>query len=203
MSQEYPTVLAHPRPPAHARPPANVRSTLLCSGIAVLRSRGLFESYAEKLDETAREPIVNIIAGVWMPLAIGMAHFQAVDALGLSADDAFAIGASSGRRIHATLLHTLVRMATGAGASPWTVFENYGRLWSRIFDGGRIQISKVGPKDALLEFSVFPPARFAYFRNAFRGVNHAGISLFVNTLYVRELVNRRKPDEFALRISWA
>jgi hypothetical protein len=195
-------VMVHPRAPARPGPPQHIRSTLLCSGIAELRLRGHFDAYVEKLLPEARETILTMIAGVWLPMSIAMAHFQAITALELSPDEAFAIGASSGQRIHQTLLHALVRLATGVGASPWTLFENYPRLWARIFDGGGVTISKVGPKDALLEFAAFPPARFAYFRDAFRGANHSGLTLFVTTVYVREMPTRRSPSGFALRVAW-
>ncbi|GAC1558770.1 MAG: hypothetical protein NVS3B10_17820 [Polyangiales bacterium] len=183
--------------------PTRCRSTLLCSGIAELRARGHFENYAAALEPAARDEILTMIAGVWMPMRIAMAHFQAVETLGLSDEEAFDIGGSSGRRIHATLLHTLIRLATSAGASPWTVFQNYGRMWARIFDGGRIVITRVAPKDALVEISCCPPARFHYYRNAFRGANHSGLALFARTVFVRELPSRRGHDEFALRVSWA
>jgi len=179
-----------------------VRSTLICSGLTELRQRGLFDTYVERLPPETREIIVTSVAGLWLPVDVALDHFRAVESLGLSADVAFEIGAGSGKRIQQSVLSTLVRLAAGAGANPRTVFQNYGRLWSRIFDGGTFQIDHHGPKDAVIEYSNLPPCQFSYFRNAFRGANDAGLRLFTRVVYVRELGGRATDDGMALRVSW-
>jgi hypothetical protein len=176
---------------------------LLCSGQAELRQRGYFDRYVAHLPPGSREVITSLVAGVWLPISVGMHHFAACDALGLSASEAFDLGAASGRRIQRSTLSTLVRLATGAGATPWTVLDGtYARLWQRIFTGGTLVIRKEGPKDATIAFEDVPPFRFAYFRNAFRGTNHAGLSLFASKLYVRELVERTSETAIVFRVAW-
>jgi hypothetical protein len=179
-----------------------VRSTLLCSGIAELRGRGLFEAYAARLEPSARDVLVNAIAGVWLSIDVAMQHFAAIDSLGLTPAEAFEIGAASGKRVQQSVLQTLVRLASGAGANPWTVFQIYGRLWPRLMDGGGFTISRLGPKDAVLEYRRMPPCRFAYFRHAFRGVNHAGVGLFATSVYVNEAPRGANPDGMRLHCSW-
>jgi hypothetical protein len=179
-----------------------VRSTLICSGITELRERGLFEAYAAKLEADVRDALVHAIAGVWFSVDVAMKHYAAVDSLGIGAKDAFEIGSGAGRRIQESALQTLVRLASGAGATPWTVFQVYENLWRRIMDGGGFAVSRTGPKDALIEYRAMPPCRFAYFREAFRGANHAGISLFAKSVYVHELPKRRTKDGMVLQCSW-
>lgn len=179
-----------------------VRSTLICSGLTELRQRGAFDEYVARLSPGPREVILAAVAGVWLPADVALEHFRAVDALGLTADEAFAIGAGSGRRIQQSVLSTLVRLAAGAGANPWTVFQNYERLWSRIFDGGTFHIDRLGPKEVRVDYASLPPCRYAYFRNAFRGANDAGLRLFSRVLYVRELTACASDDGMALRVSW-
>ncbi len=185
-----------------ARALVRVRSTLLLSGIRELRGRNLFDAYCENLDPSAREVVLGAIAGEWLPIAIAMAHFEACDALNLSSTEAFEIGQGSGKRIQQSVLHTLVRLAAGAGTTPWTVFENYGRLWRRILDGGQVVVLKCGPKEARIDCHGLPPARFAYFRNAFRGTNHVGLSLFARSLFIRELPQPAGDGSLSYRVSW-
>jgi hypothetical protein len=180
-----------------------VRSTLICSGIAEFRARGLFDAYAAKLDPPARDVLVNAIAGVWLSADIAMKHFGAIDSLGLTPTEAFEIGASSSRRVQQSVLQTVVHLASGAGATPWTVLQVYERLWPRIMDGGAFTISRAGPKDAVIEYRMVPPCRFPYFRNAFRGVNHAALGLFTTTVYVNEMPKRSSADGMAFHCAWA
>jgi len=184
-------------------PLRRVRSTLICSGIVELRERGLFDTYAATLEGEAREVLVNSIAGIWLPVDIAMKHYAAVDSLGLTEADAFQIGSAAGRRIQESALQTLVRLAAGAGTTPWTVFQVYESLWKRIMDGGGFAVSRVGPKDALIEYRGMPPCQFSYFREAFRGANHSGIGLFAKTVYVHELPKRRSASGMVLQCSWA
>jgi hypothetical protein len=179
-----------------------VRSTLLCSGIAVFRTRGLFDRYVANLAPAPRDALLGAIAGTWLPIDVAMAHFAAVEALGLSPDEAFAIGASSGERIQKSVLQTLVRLAAGAGANPWTVFFTYPRLWERIFDGGGFAIKRLGPKEAELDIRMLPMSRYAYFRHAFAGANYVGLGLFARKVYVNVLAKRSTDTSCAMRVSW-
>jgi hypothetical protein len=199
-AKEY--VAVYPLPPTLVRSVVSGRSTLLCSGIASFRSRGLLDRYLAGLPDSLREEMANLIAGVWLPVSTVNAHFAAAEQLGLSAEEAFAIGVESGTRTQQTVLKTLTRLAAGAGADPWTALGQYGRLWSRVFDGGGVVIRRLGRKEALVTLSELPFARFEYFRHAFRGSNHAGLSPFARTLYVREHPALRSVNGFALRLSW-
>ena len=196
--QSLPLATASPRASATLR---NVRSTLICSGLVELRARGLYDRYLQELDPVAAPAIVGAIAGMWLPLETAMAHFAACDRI-VPTDVAFEIGGSSGRRVQQSALATLVRLATGAGATPWTVFANYERLWSRIFDGGRVTVEKVGPKDAIIRHEGMALARFAYFRNAIRGANDGALRLFAPNLFVRELPQFTTATTMRYRCAW-
>jgi hypothetical protein len=199
---ERDVVAAYPTRSRRPEPVKRYRSTLLCSGIAVFRERGLFDRYAAELDPETRDTLVNAVAGVWLPASVATSHFAAVDALGLTADEAFEIGEASGKRIQGTVLHALIHMAAGTVATPWSVLNVYERIWPRIFDGGGFTILRAGPKEATLELHALPVARFAYFRNAYRGANSVVLRRFASMLYVREVKRTRVDDGFTLRIAW-
>lgn len=182
-------------------PLRHVRSTLLCSGIAELRTRGLLDTYLRHLPKQAADILIPAVAGTWLPLEIGHAHYIACDALGLNPEECAAIGGASGTRLQQSLLQTFVRLAQGAGASPLTLFPAYPRVYNRHFDGGSLALSRLGPKDVSLELRDFPFARYAYFRHGFRGMNAEGLKLFARTVYVRETSS--SPTSIVLRISWA
>src|SRR5690349_21822232 len=61
----------------------HVRSTLILSSLAVLRERGLQGAYLAELPLAYHGAILEAVAGAWMPIDVGLAHYVACDALGL------------------------------------------------------------------------------------------------------------------------
>jgi hypothetical protein len=179
-----------------------MRSTVVISGVAVARSRGLFDRYVAQLEPHARQPILEAIAGTWLPTAVAMEHFAALDALGLTAEEAFEIGAASGQRFGATLWGTLVRVAKAAGADPWIALRSYDRIFGRTIDGGGFVVTELGPKDATIEILSVPFSRHAYFRGACRGAHATLVRFFAGTTFVRELPRSAHPNGFTMRMSW-
>lgn len=179
----------------------HIRSTLICSGLVELRARGFFDAYLKVLDPAVAPVLLEAVAGTWLPLRICMAHFTACEAV-VPATVAFEIGGATGRRVQQSALATVVRLATGIGATPWTVFANHGRLWSRIFDGGTVTIAKLGPKEATMDYTDLPLAQFSYFRNGLRGTNEGALRLFAQSLFVRELPKYTTRTSVRYRVSW-
>jgi hypothetical protein len=146
--------------------------------------------------------MLGAVPGIWLSVDVAMAHFAAVDALALATEEAFSIGAASGQRSHGSKLQTSVRLAAGALATPWTVFEMLEHIWERSWDGGAFVATRIGPKDALLELSAMPPCQFAYFRNAFRGAMWRALTFCAKTAYAHELPGRSKAMGVSMRFSW-
>ena len=181
----------------------SIRSTVVVSGIAVLRSRSLFEAYEARLESAMRDVLVSAVAGTWLPVDAGMQHFAALDALDLGADVSYEIGAASGKRFGSTVWGTLVRVAMAAGgANPWVVLSAYDRMFGRGFRGGGFAVWQLGPKEAAVELQGVPFCRYAYFRDAFRGAHSSLLELFSSTVYVREVPDTARPSGFTVRISW-
>jgi hypothetical protein len=191
-----------PEPPRKPVPMTAVRSTLVTSGLGTLRSRNLFEPYLAALPAAHREMAVSAVAGLWFPVEFMQAHYEAYDALQLSPEEVRAMGRSIAERLNESILQALRRLATSAGITPWVAFSQYGRFWTRAFEGGGVRITKVGPKDAKVEFSQVPFARSAYFRGTFCAIHEVGLGLFSPRVYVRLLSTTLSDSGFALRISW-
>ena len=179
-----------------------IRSTVVVSGIAVFKARGIFDAYCANLAPKARDVLLTTVAGSWLPVDLALAHFAAVDGIGLTSEQSFDIGATSARRFGETLWGTAVRMTRAAGVDPWNIFAIYDRLWKRSFDGGGFTVTRGGPKEAFVDIRSVPFARYAYFRDALRGTHQALLGLWARTIYVREVRSRTHADGFSMRISW-
>jgi hypothetical protein len=184
-------------------PLVGFRSTVVVSGLGIFREGGFFDQYCANLDAKSRDALLSAPVGTWLPAELALAHFAAVDAIGLTPEQCFDIGGASARRFSETLWGTALRMARAAAAiEPWNVFDMYERLWRRSFDGGGFVVTRCGPKEALVELKAMPFARHAYFRDALRGTHHALLGLFARTLYVNEEPRRAHPEGFSMRVSW-
>lgn len=184
--------------PAH-----NVRSTLIQSSLKFLHERGHFERYLRLLAPEHREIIIGTLAPTWMPIAVGIAHYRACDELELDAAELIAIGEAVGDRIQGTFMTTLVHTARAAGVTPWVLFKRFDRMWGRIFQGGSVQIRKVGPKDIAIEVRAAQLSQFAYFRTAFTGVVRAGFKVVgVRASYVKQTPWDSRLDRFAMHAAW-
>ena len=143
-----------------------------------------------------------MVAGVWMPIAFAEAHYGACDHLGYGPREFAAMGKDVGDRIHGTLLATAVRMARGAGATPWSIYAQFGRLWERIFIGGGLTVKKLGPKEAHVEVVGQPLVAIPYYRAAQRALFLGLIELFCEKAYGFDVCRKKRnpPPRPARRI---
>jgi hypothetical protein len=196
--------LPYPVPLELIEPVSEVRSTLIASSLQALKTRGLLERYTELLPEEFRETILHCIAGQWFTLTVAFAHYRTCDQLGLTIEQQRDIGSDVSRRIHETFLGVLVQMAKGVGITPWTVLGRANQLFSRIVKGGGVQVTKVGPKDALIEIARLPLLEVPYFRTAAQGIYQVAIGMFAMRAHVRFVAAQsRVPGEMTtLHVSW-
>jgi hypothetical protein len=182
------------------RRPTNIRSTLVASSIRAVRERGRFDAYLQALDPQWHRVVLDCVAGVWLPIAAGIAHYRACDKLGLSTQEQIAIGREVGERVQGTFIGTMIRAAKGAGADPWTAFPYTPKLYERLFDGGGCQVTKTGPKDSVIEVAANPIVGVGYFRNGMRGLWQVAIELFCKRAYLVELAQTEMSCR--VKVSW-
>ena len=188
-------------PRERIQPPKHVRSTLVASSLRALRERGLFAAYEKNLDPAWRSEVLETVAGVWLPIEAGLAHYRACDALPLSMLEVIGLGRDVGDRIHGTFLGTMIRTAKSVGVTPWAGFPYTPKLYERLFDGGGCSVGKIGPKDARMEVTANPMCGVPYFRVAMRGVWQVAIELFCQKAYVTEI--SRSETSYKVKVSWA
>lgn len=185
------------------RPATTIRSTVLQSSVASLRQRGHFERWLALIDPRYRATIVESLAPSWMPIEVALAHYAACEALELPLSEQVAMGEAVGDRIQGSFLTTLMKSARAAGYNPLILLSQFDRLYGRLFQGGSVQLTQTGPKDADVEVRGMLTTRFSYFRIAFTGVVRAGI-LFsgVRTGYVRQGAYNATSDTLVMHTSW-
>jgi hypothetical protein len=197
-------LLPFPAPAESLGLATEVRSTLIASSIESLRRRAAYDRYCTLLSPTHKEAILTAVAGQWLPMAAGLAHYRACEALGFSIEEQFAIGSEVSHKIHDTFLGVVVKMAKNAGVTPWVLLPKGNQLYSRLFNGGGgTQITKLGPKECRAEIAGIPLLEVPYFRNAIRGIYQAAITLFCLRAYVNEIPRRGTSSSVALRVAWA
>jgi hypothetical protein len=187
--------------PAHVRPARHARSTLILASIATVRQRNLFEQYERALPEQHKEALLSAVAATWVPIDTALAHYTTCDTFGLSVEQQVLNGRSTFEGARGTLLGTAVRMARGAGLTPWTLLPLLQRFWDRGFDGGAISVHRTGPKDAQVGLVQCATAASPYFRHGLRGLLSALMELSCKKAYVTE--RRRTPMSLSFRVQWA
>ncbi len=200
MTDQEEVIVPFPTP---LRSVTRVRSTLIQASLASLRERHLIDRYTALLPSEYHETVLQTVAGTWLPLQIGVAHYQACEELRLLESEQVDIGGDVGRRIQRSALSTIARAGKAAGITPWLALSSMDRMWARLIEGAGVQVVKTGPKDARIEIESVALAQFMYFRNAFRGLVLAAAELFSQRAYVRTMHPQCGRERLEYRIAWA
>ncbi|HEY8042244.1 MAG TPA: hypothetical protein VIF15_20720 [Polyangiaceae bacterium] len=179
-----------------------VRSTVILGSMAALRDAGHYDAWSAALAPEHRRTLVEAVAAVWLPLDAALAYYAACDSLHLSSDAVARLGGATFTRVQGTLLGTVLRMANGAGVTPWTVLPQLQRFWDRAYVGGGVQVTRRGPKDAQLVVARCALAESHYYRNALRGLTSSVLSLFCHKVYVQEEATARPHGTVAMHAQW-
>lgn len=203
LSREFGEEVVLPFSPESASTPKTTqfRSTWVVASRRALQEHGHHERYVELLAGEHKREILESVAGTWLEMRVVRAHYEACDRLGLTSQEQLAMGRAVGDRAQGNLLATAVRLAQGAGVTPWTVFPQFDRLWRRGANGGAVAVVKLGPKEARLDVRGCELFDVPYFRTAFRGVLLGIVGLFCQRVYVHD-VTPRAAGTAAFRFQW-
>lgn len=189
--------------PERVEPVRHIRSTLLHSSYASIRDAGYDKAYRAALPRQYHSAIFDTVAGMWIPIEIAVAHYDACATLGLTHERQLALGRDAGKKIEGTILGTAVRMAREVGVTPWTVMPQFNRFWRRAFDGGALYLEKRGPKEAHMEVHRAAHADCVYWRAALSGLGMGVLELFCRKAYIQETTKKRVPGFASFRVQWA
>ena len=179
------------------------RSTWLTSSLRAIKDRGRLDEYFRHLPREHHEVVKNSVAGSWLEVEVAVAHYEACDRLAFTQLELVAIGREVHQHANASVLSMLVKLAAGAGVTPWTQFAQYNRLWDRVWIGGGVGIYKIGPKEARMEIVGWPCARSNYIVHAMRGVVTGMIEMFATKGYVKDIPRYCTATTLGYRCAWA
>jgi hypothetical protein len=189
--------LPDPVPPTRA-----VRGTVIVRSQQLMRQLGREEEYWANLDDQQELALREILVSSWVPIDLCIAHYGAIDRLGLDPDVAFRNGVASGEKITQAFVGTLIRSMRAAGTiTPMTLLSRYDKLYGRLVEGGAVRVSKLGPKDARAEMHEQPLARFDYIIEGWRGVIQSGFDMMSKKVFVKQGPSPRA-DTIVYDVSW-
>jgi hypothetical protein len=194
-----------PFPPTLAREPdaTHCRGTLLIASRQTLKSRGHFQRYQSHLAQEHDIAIASSVAGTWLPIELGMAHYRACDALDLPVEEQLELGGAVVHALQRTFIGTALRAAgKGALISPLLGLQTFFGVYARAIKGGGGRMVRIGPKDVRVEFRGLPLFTIRYFRIAYRGFITAGCEFFAQRVVTAELGAHLSPTTVAYRIAW-
>lgn len=187
----------------HLVPPVTrVRTTLVVSSRLALEARGLLPAYTEQLSPADRSTLDNLVAGRWLGVDVALAHYRAVDRLGLPISEQIALGSDVGKRIQGTLVATLLRMAQGLGLTPWTSVGQYARIWDRLFMGGDLLVERLGEREAAVTMYNLSLLAVPYFRVAVRGLQESGLSAIYSWKKIHVIELSSTDTSARYRLTW-
>ena len=188
-----------------ARPVTAVRNVILQASLTQLRDRGHYPRYAALIAAHTLEQLTAMsVAPGWVPIELALAHYEACDNLMLTREQFAEMGGGVGERVQETVLVSPAKKAREAEYDPWNATGPLNRMWARLYQGGSVQVVKVGPHDKLLEQRGFVLSQFHYFRQAQVAALKA-IHAALGTRSVETKLESYSParDELIVRVSWS
>lgn len=182
-----------------------VRNVLLQASLSQLRSNGHFARYAALIDAQALEQLIAMsVAPGWIPIELALAHYEACDNLLLTPEQFATMGSAVGERVQDTLLVSSAKRAREADFDPWSAEGQLQRMWPRVFQGGSVQVVKVGPKAKLMEERGFRLNKYQYYRQShLAAVRATHQSLGTRNVQTKVESYSAARDELVVRVSWA
>jgi hypothetical protein len=149
---------------AETHPLTAVRNSVLQASLTLLRQGGLYERYAELVEPAVLHRISTNVAPYWVPIEVVDEHYRACDAMALSAEELASLGRASGELVR----KTSIVIAQPDGNAAFDVWQNVPRMhraWKRLYQGGSVQIVKLGDTEQLIEFRGYSLHRHRYYRH--------------------------------------
>jgi hypothetical protein len=185
-------------------PVVALRNTVLQASLVELREAGYFERYAVHIDPAVLHELSTNLAPSWVPIELADAHYLACDRMGLNAEELKRIGHAVGVRVRQTSIVVAGGRTSDAPVDVWSIVGQLHRVWKRVYQGGSVQIVKLGPRDELIELKGHSLYRHPYFR--FGSI--AAITAAHEAVGARIEVNRivrydAMTHEIAIHLAWA
>lgn len=178
-----------------------IRSTTLMSSLVAIERAGKLPAYRENLPVEHRETLGALVAGTWLPMEVGLAHYATVERLEFSDEQARENGRLVAELVQNSHFAVLIR-ALGSTVTLWSVLPRMPAFVARLVQGGECTVVRTGPKDARIELHGIPIARFDYVRNGWAGMLEGTLGLLVRRVYAQVLSSSDSPSVASFSLSW-
>lgn len=195
-------ILALPYAPDRVPLATQIRSTVLSSSLTRIDALGLRERYEALMPDEHLQVMRSLIVGQWVPIEVGLAHYGAIDQLGISAAQAHENGRLVAERVQKSHFAMLVR-TMGLGITPWTILPRTQSMLDRLMLRAAGSVIRLGPKDARIEVHGAPIARYSYVRLGWAGMIEATFEAIVRKAYCRDVSPLGATTSAALMLTWA
>ncbi len=195
-------LIAESEPHLRGSHATHVRGTLIGSSVIALKNAGHFEAYKRALPVAWHEHVLFAPAASWQPIEIGVRHYEACTALGLSVSEIAAMGNAVAALTSKSIFATAARVARESGTSPLMVLPLLPRLWARLFQGGCVRGYQTGPKDVRMEVTGCVLLESTYFRTALRGLGASLVEPVARKVLAREGRATGDRQSVSILFSW-
>lgn len=194
--------IVYPHDPS-AGPVTHVKNLVLQFSLTQLKAHGHYDNYAQLIAPDVLKDLLGRLDPGWVPVEYALAHFKACDELNLSMAQIDTLAQSVGDRIQSTALVSSAKRTRDEDFDVWQAVGSLHRMWSRLYQGGSVQIVRLGPRDQLIVRRGYPMNSFRYYRLAQLGVFAAAYAALGTTL-TRRAVAEVNPaeDEVAFHVGW-
>ena len=179
-----------------------MRGTNFVAGWRWLREQGLEARYLSAFSDRDRASVRAVQATEWVPMALVMAHYAALDALELDANQMIEFGASVSRNINGVVLSTIASLAGRVGLSPLVPLKRAAKIFARNFRGGAVGIYQTGTNEARVDVLGAPMATSATHRGTIVGGFLDGARPFASSVRANEMSGQRTATSYAIRLRW-
>ncbi|MFO0694022.1 MAG: hypothetical protein U0230_10740 [Polyangiales bacterium] len=186
--------------PAAIRPATAVKGSLLQSSLAAVERLGLTEPYFRHLGPEHAAAIRQVVVGQWHPMELALAHYGAIEKLGLAPQQSKQNGRLVAEKVQVGFARIVFR-GIGTAVTPLDALRRTPAFFERLIEGGAVSVEQRGPKDAHVEIVQIPIGRYEYVREAWAGMFEATLGLLTHRTMVRN-VSARGGDQVSLDIAW-
>jgi hypothetical protein len=110
-----------------------------------------------------RSELTTSVGPGWVPIDVVHSHYGACDAMALSTEELERLGVEAGQ--HARKVSIVVSPPEpNAKFDLWQNSERMHRVWKRLYQGGSVQVVRLGAAEELIEFRGFSVHQHRYFR---------------------------------------
>lgn len=200
-NRDLETIVAPRHSPEAMVPVSAIRSTMVQSSLRAVESLGKLDDYYLALPIEFHDDIENLVVGQWLDIRVGLAHYGAIDKLGLSRDLAERNGRLVAEKVQQSYIGTVIK-ALGSSATVWALLSRSQTAWDRLLKDGALAVYKLGPKEARVDWLGFALARFDYVRYGVAGILAGTLELISPRVRVDVDRARSTDDRIVYHVSW-